>query len=264
MPPVLIVLLCKTREGEKTSKTNKWVKMPKKDSTVKHSVQDGGSSLKPCQTFEKAAFFCSLLKNWLPIHSIKKSAHTYTNVPQKQSHTTHTRLSRLLKCWQMPSDRQAGTVDQSEVNDGEGGGGKRDRGVRDNNQMNDRIQVFGFARQPLGCLHSLQQPMVSDYSSVIGRQSQGARQRLGEMINRRGGGREEGEDQVEKEVFDRKWERVLYINVPLPLLLTFGWTFCGILPHDFSPVLSEKERLGTRECNKGEGWEENTQARKKM
>lgn len=83
----------------------------------------------------------------------------------------------------MPSDRQAGTVDQSEVNDGEGGGGKRDGGVRDNNQMNDRIQVFGFARQPLGCLHSLQQPMVSDYSSVIGRQSRGARQRLGEMIN---------------------------------------------------------------------------------
>lgn len=163
-------------------------KMPKKDSTVKHSLQDGGSSFKPCQTFEKAAFFFSLFKNCLPIHSIKKSAHTYTNVLQPgESHNTHTRLSRLLKCWQMPSDRQAGTVDQSEVNDGEGGGGKRDGGVRDNNQMNDRIQVFGFARQPLGCLHSLQQPMVSDYSSVIGRQSQGARQRLGEMINWRGG-----------------------------------------------------------------------------
>ncbi len=63
------------------------------------------------------------------------------------------------------------------MNDGEGGREKRDGGVRDN-QMNDRIQVFGFARQPLGCLRSLRQPMVSDYSTVIGRQSQDARQQL--------------------------------------------------------------------------------------
>lgn len=68
------------------------------------------------------------------------------------------------------------------MNDGEGGRGKRDGGVRDNNQMNDRIQVFGFARQPHGCLHSLQQPMVSDYSNVIGRQSQEARQQASAAV----------------------------------------------------------------------------------
>ncbi len=78
------------------------------------------------------------------------------------------------------------------MNDGEGDRGKRDGGVRDNNQMNDRIQVFGFARHTLGCLHSLQQPMVSDCSSVIGRQSQETRQQAlaesGEKLNQRGGG----------------------------------------------------------------------------
>lgn len=52
------------------------------------------------------------------------------------------------------------------MNDGEGGRWKKDGGVR-GNQMNDRIQVFGFARQPLGCLYSLREPMVSDYSVVI-------------------------------------------------------------------------------------------------
>lgn len=54
--------------------------------------------------------------------------------------------------------------------------GRGMKGVRDNNQMNDSIQVFGFARQPIGYLHSLQQPMVSDYSGVIGSNSQETRQ----------------------------------------------------------------------------------------
>lgn len=55
--------------------------------------------------------------------------------------------------------------------------GRGMEGTRDNNQMDDRIQVFGFARQPLGCLHSLWQLMVSDDSGVIGRQSRDARQK---------------------------------------------------------------------------------------
>lgn len=54
--------------------------------------------------------------------------------------------------------------------------GRGMKGVRDNNQMNDSIQVFGFARKPIGYLHSLWQPMVSDSSGVIGGSSQETRQ----------------------------------------------------------------------------------------
>lgn len=54
--------------------------------------------------------------------------------------------------------------------------GRGMKGVRDNNQMNDSIQVLGFARQPIGYLHSLRQPMISEYSDVIGSNSQETRQ----------------------------------------------------------------------------------------
>lgn len=129
----------------------------------------GSISFKPCQTFEEALFFFSHLINRLPIHSIKMNRQAHTHVPCVDIHTVCTHFSRLQYSWQVPSDRQA---ERSEgVNDGEGGSEKSDGGVRDNNQMTDRIQVFGFARQPLCCLHSLRQSMVSDCSTVLGRQS---------------------------------------------------------------------------------------------
>lgn len=59
-----------------------------------------------------------------------------------------------------------------------------------------------FARQPLGCLHSPQeqQPMVSDYSSVIGRQSRGARQTA---AVERGVGEEKKNDKLKER--GRRW-----------------------------------------------------------
>ena len=51
--------------------------------------------------------------------------------------------SRLQNIQQRPSDRQK----ICDVDDGQGK--KTDRGELDNNKMNDRLQVFGFARQHL-------------------------------------------------------------------------------------------------------------------
>ncbi|CAB1455504.1 unnamed protein product [Pleuronectes platessa] len=89
------------------------------------------------------------------------------------------------------TDRQG---DQSKVNDGEGGRRKKDGGARDNNRMNDRIQVFGFARQTTSQLPPLPpgQSMISDFSTIIGHQSREARRNAsawsGGMVTRRGGG----------------------------------------------------------------------------
>lgn len=108
--------------------------------------------------------------------------------------------------------------------------GKWNGGVRDNNQTNDRIQVFAFARQPLCCLHSLRQLMVSDYSSVIGCQSQEARQQAltgrNDKLKRWRGWREREGGHVAKGVFDKEWASECFSSgISLPLLLTFGWTF---------------------------------------
>lgn len=88
------------------------------------------------------------------------------------------------------------------MNDGEGGSKKWHGGPRDNNQTNDRIQVFAFARQPLRCLHSLRRPMLSDYSGIIGCQSRGARQQALPGRNDKLKGREGDGGHVVKEVFE--------------------------------------------------------------
>lgn len=93
--------------------------------------------------------------------------------------------------------------DQSEVNDGEGGRAKKGGGIRDNSQINDRIQVFGFARQ---LLHSLWRLIAWD--TVIICHSLEARLKAlpGETVNwKRGGHRE-------NDVFDKEW--VLIWNIP--------------------------------------------------
>lgn len=98
------------------------------------------------------------------------------------------------------------------------------KGLRSNHQINDRVQVFGFARQQLGCLHSLRCLMVSHYSAVIGRRSQEVWQKdscgnlgkKGKLKRRR---RKEGGRGEERRVS----QRVSHSSgASLPLLLTFG------------------------------------------
>lgn len=92
--------------------------------------------------------------------------------------------------------------------------------------------------------------MVSDYSIVIGRQSQETRQKStatfrGDVKLKRPG---------EKEVFDKEWQSERSSSgTSLPLLLTFGWTFRWDPP---SWLLLGKVRQRER------GWKENVQQRR--
>ena len=75
---------------------------------------------------------------------------THTHTVLRRTHSIHTPLRAAEILADPPlTDRQE---DQSEVNDGVGGRGEWDGGVRDNNPMSDSIQVFGFARQPFRLL----------------------------------------------------------------------------------------------------------------
>lgn len=105
----------------------------------------------------------------------------------------------------------------------------RDRGETDggdNNQLNDRLQVFGFARQRLHWLFCL---------LVWGRPA-------ATFSHDRGGNRKKSR---RWKMFEKEWgNKGFSSGTSLPLLLTFGWTFRRDPPS--WPLCKVNAKTGTR------------------
>lgn len=94
----------------------------------------------PARPFLAVSFPQSI--NHLSVHSIKKN--------KDLTHLRYLNKSfRLQNTQRRPSDRQTEDLGTSDWWRWWRGRRKMDRGEWDNNQMNDRLQVFGFARQRL-------------------------------------------------------------------------------------------------------------------
>ncbi len=113
---VILVMYDINRKKQRKRKKTEEGKQQKDaaEASVTYSLQTSGSvSFKHCQTFEEAPLFSAYKSPPYSLHQ-KEYTTSYTHVLYQDIHTVCTHLSRLQKCWQILSDRQAGRSERGE------------------------------------------------------------------------------------------------------------------------------------------------------